>query len=481
MVFSSGIFLYVFLPIVLGVYFLLPKSSDLTENASKIQPRNIWLLIASYAFYAWGSIHYVPLLLGSTTVDFLCAKKISNSTSPQKRKTYLWISILLNLTALFWFKYLGLFASTYQALTQSLELSTLEWASSVALPIGISFYTFQSMSYTIDVYRREVPACKNFFTFATYVSLFPQLVAGPIVRYKELHKQLRTRSENSSTIASGTGIFIIGLSKKILLANPLGWVADQTFTASTIDTLTAWIGILCYGFQLYFDFSGYSEMAIGLGLILGFHFPRNFNSPYLSTSITEFWRRWHITLGTWIRDYIYIPLGGNRGSIIKTTLCLLLVMLIAGLWHGAMWSFVLWGGAHGLLIITERLTKRNQITTKRNKLKTFTATLITFTIVQLLWVLFRSESIPLALDYYKQLFSISTNAHPQSSTALLILNQETYTLLFAALCITIFGKNAHDFMLHRTRTKSTIITILLLLSLAVLSEQSHNPFIYFKF
>ena len=470
MVFSSAVFLYLFLPVVLGVYFLLPRSSSTTM-------RNTWLLVASYGFYAWGNWMYLPLLLGSTLVDFYCARRIDSDRSQKQRKAFLWISILANIGVLFWFKYLGLFATSYQYLIGGIDASLLMWASSIALPVGISFYTFQSMSYTIDVYRREVKSSHNFLNFATYVALFPQLVAGPIVRYKEISKELVERRESSKMIALGIGIFVLGLSKKVLLANPCGWVADQAFDASVLDAATAWVGLLAYGMQIYFDFSGYSEMAIGLGAMFGFKFPRNFNAPYLASSVTDFWRRWHITLGAWLRDYVYIPLGGSRAGMVRTVLSLMAVMLIAGLWHGAMWGFVIWGGLHGVMLVVERLLGCDG--DAQGKLGRVFRILFTFVIVQLLWVFFRADSVDLALQYYAALFDFSYLG--SSASSLLVMRSEVFVLLGISLCVVLLGGSARVCLLKRSVVSSCVVIALFLLCLAMLSEQSHNPFIYFRF
>jgi len=434
-------------------------------------------LIASYGFYAWGSWEYLPLLLGSTLVDFYCAKAIDSENWEKRRKMFLWISILANIGVLFWFKYLGLFAMTYQYLIGGVDASLVSWASSIALPIGISFYTFQSMSYTIDVYRREVKANHNFLSFATYVALFPQLVAGPIVRYKEVSKELLERRESSKMIAFGIGVFVVGLSKKVLLANPCGWVADQAFDAAVLDAATAWTGLLAYGMQIYFDFSGYSEMAIGLGAMLGFKFPRNFNAPYLACSVTDFWRRWHITLGAWLRDYVYIPLGGSHSGMLRTVLSLMAVMLIAGLWHGAMWGFVIWGGLHGLLLVGERLlglTKKAE-----HKALNVLRILITFILVQLLWVFFRANSVELAFQYYAALFDFSQEG--DSATSLLVMRNGVFILLALSVGAVMVGRPVRELLLRRSVWSSCAVICLFLLCLAVLSEQSHNPFIYFRF
>ncbi|MFC2173763.1 MBOAT family O-acyltransferase, partial [Acidobacteriota bacterium] len=361
MVFSSYVFYFYFLPAALLVYFALPRRG-----------KNLGLTVMSYVFYGWANPKFMFIMLASTVVDYLCGLAITGQLSlgrkgpasvlekggerTRSQKLAVFISVLTNLSLLGFFKYFNFALENYNALMNSLGLGNLGWETvfRVTLPLGISFYTFQSMSYTIDVYRGNARSVRSFFDFACYVSMFPQLVAGPIVRFHEVADQLRNRVLSMEKFARGVAFISLGLAKKVILANPCGKIADTVFDAGSAYALDAWYGLTAYAFQIYFDFSGYSDMAIGLGLILGFVFPKNFDSPYKSQSITEFWRRWHISLSTWLRDYLYIPLGGNRKGSSRTYINLALVMLLGGLWHGAAWNFVVWGGIHGTLLAFER-------------------------------------------------------------------------------------------------------------------------------
>lgn len=337
MVFSSVIFLTVFLPIVLLLYFITPK-----------QFKNIYLLIASVLFYSWGAPKFIYAILLTTTLDFYLAKRIYKSIKPIERKLALILSLSLNLGLLFYFKYFNFFIDNLNTLLNlggGGELPLLE----IVMPIGISFYTFESITYLVDVYRKVHAPLKNFWDYQLYILFFPKLIAGPITRYHEIADQIDSRNNkyNSDIILTGIVRFTLGLGKKVLLANTMGQFADTVFSEVTNDsnsTLT-WLGTFAYTFQIYFDFSGYSDMAIGLGNMFGFKLPENFNNPYTSSSITEFWRRWHITLGNWMKNYLYIPLGGNKvNSSYKIYFNLCIVFLISGFWHGASWNFIIWGG-----------------------------------------------------------------------------------------------------------------------------------------
>ncbi len=358
MVFSSHVFLYYFLPLALLAYY-----------ASPARWRHAIITVLSYVFYGWANPWFVALMLFSTLVDYVCGLLISGKWTPRafaddppagegmpsarQRKLGLITSIVVNLSLLGFFKYLGFAQTNLNYLLEVFGRPAVE-VYQIVLPVGISFYTFQSMSYSIDLYRGDARPARSFLDFACYVSLFPQLVAGPIVRYQDLAEQLVWRSHTIEKFARGVLFFGFGMAKKVLLANPMGSVADAAFGAGDLLWYDAWTGVVAYAFQIYFDFSGYSDMAIGLGLMLGFEFRRNFDLPYLSQSITEFWRRWHISLSTWLRDYLYIPLGGNRVSPRRTYINLAIVMLLGGLWHGAQWTFVIWGAIHGLLLAAER-------------------------------------------------------------------------------------------------------------------------------
>ena len=339
MLFSSVPFLFYFLPAVLLVYFLVPKRA-----------KNGVLLLSSLVFYGWGEPRYLPVMLVSILQGYIFGRLIERFRDTRRAKLFLVLSVLLSLGTLAYFKYADFMIANLNALT-GLSAPLLR----LALPVGISFYTFQILSYTVDVYRGTVPAQRNFIDLAAYIAMFPQLIAGPIVRYSDIAVQLKTREHSVSEAASGARRFILGLAKKILLANLLGELVSSFRASADLSVLYYWLGAIAFTLQIYYDFSGYSDMAIGLGRIFGFRFPENFQYPYLSGSITEFWRRWHISLGSWFRDYLYIPLGGNRKGSARQLLNILLVWLATGLWHGAAWNFVLWGLLYAVLLTAEKL------------------------------------------------------------------------------------------------------------------------------
>ena len=391
MVFSSPIFLFVFLPLTLGLYYLLPRSA-----------KNGFLLLASLVFYAWGEIFFVLVMLASLAFNYIFGRLIGTA-EPSRKRGYLVAGVVANLSLLAYFKYANFIVDNLQQLGW---LAGVDW-SDVHLPLGISFFTFQAMSYLVDVYRGENRAQKSLFNVALYIALFPQLIAGPIVRYHDIARQIRKRTIDLLLVNSGLQRFVYGLAKKVLIANPLGLVADEVFALSGGDltTGTAWLGIACYTLQIYFDFSGYSDMAIGLGRMLGFRFLENFNYPYVSRSIKEFWRRWHISLSSWFRDYLYIPLGGNRVGGLRTYLNLLIVFCLCGLWHGASWSFVIWGMVHGFFLVAERLGGDKMIDRVWKPIRH----LYTLFVVVMAWVLFRSSDITYAWGYYKAMFGFGNS------------------------------------------------------------------------
>ncbi len=352
MVFSSHLFCFYFLPLALALYYALPRRG-----------RNLGLTLVSYLFYGWAHPAFVFLMLFSTAVDYCCGLALARRPpqAARARRTALAVSVATNLSLLGFFKYFNFGVDSWNTTVAALgwQHLGLETALRVTLPLGISFYTFQSMSYTIDVYRGRCRALANPIDFACYVAMFPQLVAGPILRFSEVSEQLRERRHSLGKAARGCAFFALGMAKKILLANPCGKIADLCFGAGSLETFDAWYGAVAYGFQIYFDFSGYSDMAIGLALLFGFALPKNFDSPYRSRSITEFWRRWHMSLSRWLRDYLYVPLGGNRRGAARTYVHLAVVMLLGGLWHGAAWNFVAWGAFHGALLATERAWGRS--------------------------------------------------------------------------------------------------------------------------
>ena len=350
MVFSSYLFLFYFLPLALLAYYAAPT-----------RLRHLILTIFSYLFYGWANPLFLVLLLTSTTIDFVAgliiARQRELSGGPNRRaRIALAVSLTGNLLILGFFKYFNFGVDSFDSVVSGIGLPALQLdvALKVTLPLGISFYTFESMSYAIDVYRGDARAVRSFVDFACYTSMFPQLVAGPIIRFSEIADQMRSRTHTITKFARGVTFLSLGLAKKVLLANPCGKVADLAFEAGSLNPIDAWYGVTAYAFQIYFDFSGYSDMAIGLGLMIGFVFAKNFDDPYLSHSITDFWRRWHISLSTWLRDYLYVPLGGSRQGRARTYINLFIVMLLGGLWHGAAWNFVIWGAIHGAFLAVER-------------------------------------------------------------------------------------------------------------------------------
>lgn len=471
MVFSSHIFLFYFLPLSLLFYYSIPKRG-----------RNVILTGISYLFYGWSNPLFTLLMLFSTVVDYCCGIVIGRAgekTNP-KRKIALFISIAANLGLLGFFKYTGFALESYNQLLVLLGAANMDAAPVLKflLPLGISFYTFQSMSYTIDVYRKDAQYITNFLDFACFVSMFPQLVAGPIIRFQEVADQLASRSHTFIKFARGVAFFSLGMAKKVLLANSCGKIADIAFNAGATYWLDAWYGIIAYAFQIYFDFSGYSDMAIGLGLMFGFVFAKNFDSPYMSQSITEFWRRWHISLSTWLREYLYIPLGGNRKGGVRTSVNLAIVMLLGGLWHGASWNFVIWGAIHGILLGSERVFGKKPLYAKLPK---FFRVAFTFILVLIAWVFFRAETLDGALLYLGSMFAVVSV--PESSVLLSGLLYTPYHLFFMGLAALVVWKMPQTWDWTRILTPGKTVGIILtfILSVAVLSMQSYNPFIYFNF
>ncbi len=467
MVFTSHIFIFYFLPLTLAVYYFLPTRF-----------RNAFLTFVSYLFYGWWKPWFVLLMMASTVVDYFCARTISAPlSSPQRRRTALITSMVVNLGLLGVFKY-SMFGM--ENLNRLLELVGADALGvlQITLPIGISFYTFQTLSYTIDVYRGEAPPVRSFSDFSCFVSLFPQLIAGPIVRYNTVADQLAERNHTLTRFSSGVALFILGFSKKILLANPMGIVADAAFGAESLSVLDAWFGVTAYAFQIYFDFSGYSDMAIGLGRMLGFEFPRNFNAPYLADGITDYWRRWHISLSTFLRDYLYIPLGGNRRGSRRTYLNLGVVMLLGGLWHGAAWTFVIWGLYHGLILGFERRLGKQSLYAG---LPRPVRVVLTFVLILFSWVLFRSPTITAAGDYFAAMFG-----QTETGLAALLIAAELYTpahLVLMACCAVVTFQPVQTFgwSVELSWLKVLLLGPLFLLAVAEMFTQAFNPFLYFQF
>lgn len=452
MIFSSITFLFYFLPIVLLIYQITPN-----------RYRNAVLFLASLFFYAWGEPKYVFLMLFSTVVDFLLG--ICMGRYRQHAKAFMITSVIINLSLLFYFKYSTLLLTSCNHLFQG-NLSIPE----IALPIGISFYTFQTMSYSIDVYRGKVSPQKNFLDFATYVTLFPQLIAGPIVRYETVEKELSKRAPD---VESGVKLFIIGLSEKVLLANNMGviWEELRLQDFSTLAMATSWLGILAYAFQIYFDFCGYSNMAIGLGRMFGFHFPMNFNKPYTATSITDFWTRWHISLSSWFREYVYIPLGGNRHGLLKQLRNILIVWLLTGIWHGAAWNFLFWGLYFALLLIFEKIGLKRILAHLPPVLQHGYAMFA----ILIGWVFFVFASPTDITAYLTSLFRL-THLLDQNTYFILRNNMPLFLVSIAA------ASNISTKLPQYHRAIQTIgYMLLLLLSIAYIVDSSYNPFLYFRF
>jgi alginate O-acetyltransferase complex protein AlgI len=486
MVFSSHLFLFGFLPLALAAYYLAPRRG-----------RHLVLTLASYFFYGWSHPSFVVLLFVSTAIDYWAGLvQATDSWRPfgrpvtalapdgirsRRQRAAVTISIVSNLSILGFFKYFHFGMESWNALARALgaDSAGLETALRVTLPLGISFYTFQSMSYSIDVYRGRAAAMPSFVDFACYVAMFPQLVAGPIIRFSEVADQLAGRAHTASKFARGVAFFSLGLAKKVLLANPCGKVADTVFAAASSTVVDAWYGLVAYAFQIYFDFSGYSDMAIGLGLMLGFVFPKNFDSPYRSRSITEFWRRWHLSLSTWLRDYLYVPLGGNRKGTRRTYLNLAAVMLLGGLWHGAAWSFVAWGAAHGALLAAERAAGGPDRLWRWVPARLRTGW--TFLLVLLTWVPFRAPSLAAAGDYFARLFGLAEVTAAATLLPGVVLSPYLVATFALAAAITWTAPQTWEWTRAMGAGKTAIALALLALSVVALATQKFNPFIYFIF
>ena len=475
MLFSSAIFLFLFLPAVLLLYYVVPRSG-----------RNVVVLASSLFFYAWGEMEIVLVMLTSTVVDYFCGLAIENG----KRRAGLLTSLIVNLSLLAYFKYANFAFDNFNALMTWLGVSNQDVINlpRIVLPLGISFYTFQTMSYTIDVYRGVVKANRNFLDFATYVTMFPQLIAGPIVRYRDIHDQLRGRRESVSKFAEGIERFIIGLSKKMILANTFGIISNEAFT-QPVESLSmgmAWLGIICYTLHAYFDFAGYSDMAIGLGKMLGFDILENFNYPYIARSVRDFWRRWHISLSTWLRDYLYIPLGGSRVSARRVYINLFIVFVLCGFWHGASWNFILFGIFHGVFLVVERLGLEKWLMRQWRPLSHF----------YLLWffsmslVLFGIEGLGHAVKYYGVLYGANgfgvEGVHAFMNVEMLIIGiagivfsmpvyHTVKRWVTESALITHWGRGA-----LRLGFQVVLLT-LLVVSASYIAADAYNPFIYFRF
>ena len=480
MVFSTSIFIYLFLPITLIIYYLAPKKG-----------KNLIILLSGLLFYSWGEPIYVIVMLISTMIDYF-AGLIMNHFEGRKapRRICLIVSIVMNLGLLGIFKYSGFIAENINAIagTQIIDINNMnffgiEYLPMNMLPIGISFFTFQSMSYTIDLYLGNVKVQKNPISFAAFVTLFPQIVAGPIVRYDDVAKELDDRSITIDLIYDGIIKFIIGLSKKVLIANSIGalWTSIKATDIANVSVVSSWLGILAFTFQIYFDFSGYSDMAVGLGKMMGFNFPKNFDYPYLSKSISEFWRRWHITLGAWFKSYVYIPLGGNRKGMARTIFNLAVTWFLTGVWHGASWNFILWGTLYGVVIILEKLFLGKLL----DKIPDIFGHIYTMLLVILGWVLFDTADLPTAGAYIAKMFGFGGGAFIDSTAMYQIA---TYGITFI-ICI-IGCTNLPKLAVEALKKKSAVLvnyggiavmTGMFIICAAYLVDQTYNPFLYFNF
>ena len=469
MVFSSLFFLLIFMPVVFIIYYILPKRNL----------RNIWLFITSLIFYSWGEPIYIFLMLFSTINDFIFSNLVFNAKENKKylkAKIFFVISLVINILLLMFFKYSNFLISNLNVLFD-LNIKSLN----LILPIGISFYTFQTMSYSIDVYRGKVKAQRNFISLATYVTMFPQLIAGPIVRYITIENELTNRKESLSMFSGGLRRFIVGLSKKVLIANQMGLIVDSIYqnSANGNATYLLWLAAIAYTFQIYFDFSGYSDMAIGLGKMFGFNFLENFNYPYISDSITDFWRRWHISLSSWFKDYVYIPLGGNRKFFIRN---LLIVWFLTGLWHGASWNFIFWGLYYGILLLVEKLVLSK---IKKNIPKILKHFYTLFFIV-IGWVIFRIEN----LSELKLIIADMFKYKPILFKDFILLYQDIFSAIPWLIVAVIASIPIKNIAVRKVNDKNRkivlfirdiLIIILFLLSIICLVGEQFNPFIYFRF
>ena len=465
MLFSSITFLIYFLPCMVLVYFLAPG-----------RMKNTVLLLGSLIFYGWGEPKYLPVMAAVILAGYLSARLIGTCQNKRQSKILLAAAVLLEIFPLIYCKYADFFIQNLNVLTgQKIPLL------SIAMPLGISFYTFQVISYTVDVYRGDVPAQKNLLTFAAYVAMFPQLVAGPIVRYSDIRSQLENRTHSVEKCAYGIRRFVTGLSKKILIANVLGELIGQFQASEEKSVLFFWMYAVAFMRQIYFDFSGYSDMAVGLGAVFGFDFPENFRYPYCSASITEFWRRWHISLGTWFREYVYIPLGGNRKGKERTILNLMIVWFLTGLWHGASWNFVMWGMYYGILLIIEKF----MIGDRLEKVPGMFRHLYSLLFVMIGWVFFFSPTLGFAWKYLGVMFGIGAKTVVDSMGIYLLI---TNLALFAIAAVgstakvhEIFGRIVYGGYKVRAVLACAIYAGMFLLSIAYLVTETYNPFLYFRF
>lgn len=466
MLFSSIVFLFTFLPIILILYYLVPRPM-----------KNVILLFGSLLFYAWGEPVYIFLMIFSTLFNYICGLDIARNLGDQAAaRRSLIFTVAVNICILGFFKYEGFVLDSLSAV-----LPVDIPYRAMALPIGISFYTFQILSYIIDVYRGHVKVQTNLLDFALYVTMFPQLIAGPIVQYADVDRQLHVRKESWGKFGEGSMFFIRGLAKKVLLANTIGMVYTEVaaLAPGKVSVLSAWIGCIAYAFQIYFDFSGYSDMAIGLGKMFGFEFLKNFDYPYISQSITEFWRRWHISLGSWFREYVYIPLGGNRVPVIKHLRNLLIVWFLTGLWHGAAWNFVAWGLYYGFILILEKYFLGRVL----ERLPAVIRHIYSLVLVLIGWVFFFSPTLGGAVDYIQLMFGVGANGLVDSE-GLYLLTTNLLLLILLVIGSTPIVHRAYERVMAgrgKILANCVVYAAMFLLCIAYLVTETYNPFLYFRF
>jgi Predicted membrane protein involved in D-alanine export len=472
MVFSSLEFIFAFLPISLILYFVIP--------AKYLKLRNVSLLLVSLAFYGWGEPVYVFIMMFSIVQEYLCGLGVSKYIDKDKKiaKRFVILSVIINLSLLGFFKYYDFFITNLRLIPALSGLKTM----GLALPIGISFYTFQTMSYTLDIYMGNASVQKNILSFGAYVTLFPQLIAGPIVRYQDVDEMLRERDENFAMFASGVRTFIAGLGKKIFFANIVGamWESYKIIPMTERTVVGCWIGIMCYTFQIYFDFSGYSDMAIGLGKMFGFRFLENFNYPYIAKNITDFWRRWHMSLSTWFREYVYFPLGGSRCSPFRNYLNLFIVWFLTGFWHGASWNYILWGLYYVFILIIEKAFLLKLL----KKLPAFIQHIYSIIIIMLGWVLFVFEDMSAGATYIGNMFGVGVSGFAHIGNAYDILRNLVFFII-VAIAATPLPKKIF-YKLYVKSSAARVVTAvggvcITLLCIAYLVDSSFNPFLYFRF
>lgn len=461
MLFSNLEFLFIFLPIFLICYFIVKNRAT----------RNIILLIFSLVFYAYGEPLYVFLMIASIVINYFLAIKIDKSKKEKRKKIFI-LTIAINLLLLMIFKYTGLIINSINEI-----LNSNITVPNILLPIGISFYTFQIISYIVSVYKKEVKAQKSIIDLGCYITAFPQLIAGPIVRYETVQEELENRKENISDFSYGIRRFIIGLAKKVLIADYLGYVATAIFKTSSVGFIPAWIGMIAYTLQIYYDFSGYSDMAIGLGRMMGFHFLENFNYPYIAKSVTDFWRRWHISLSSFFKDYVYIPMGGNRVSKKKLIRNILIVWCLTGLWHGASWNFCLWGLFYGIVLLLEKLVLKKYL----DKLPNIIRHIYTLLVVVIAWVIFNNESLSSIADILKSMFMVHGLGNIDYLNFVQVLDIKYILALIFGIIFAVPVKDKIEKLIKNNYVIDIILIFVFLLSIVSILNSTYSPFIYFRF